>query len=222
MPSKKPNNSKPSRHPYLKGKNAIQLCIFVGANLAVFFALFVNLDFSAAAIDELWHRLTAKSGILGAIMPMLAIVLCGVFSDTWKARLVFWRWRDPLPGCRVFTELLSTDHRINKSALAEKLGEYPQKADEQNALWFNLYKKHGNVDKVLEAHKIYLLTRDMASISSLFVILFPLGVFAQNLKWEGAATYAAALLMQYVLSAISARNYGNRFVLNVLVEESQA
>lgn len=222
MPLKKPNSSNPSKQQYLKGKNAVQLCIFVGANLAVFFTLFVSNDFSATTVDQFWHRITAKDGLLAAIMPLLAIVLSGAFSDTWKARLVFWRWRDPLPGCRVFSDLVATDYRIDKTALAEKIGEYPRDADKQNALWFSLYKKHGDVEKVLESHKIYLLTRDMASISSLIVILFPLGVFAENFKWEAAAIYAAALLLHNVLIAISARNYGNRFVLNVLVEESQA
>lgn len=220
MPSKKSNGTKTSRQPYLKGKNAVHLCIFVGANLAVFFALLVNNDFSATSVDEFWHRVTAKDGLIAAIMPILAIVLCGVFGDTWKARLVFWRWSHTLPGCRVFTELLNTDPRIDVPALSTKLGQLPQGASEQNALWFRLYKKHGNNVKILEAHKTYLLTRDMASISALFVILFPLSVFAENFKWEIAVIYAAALLMQYILIAISARNYGNRFVLNVLAEES--
>ena len=66
-------------------------------------------------------------------------------------------------------------------------------AAKQNALWFSLYKKHGAVGKVIETHKIYLLTRDMASISSLFAILFPLGVFAESFKWEVTAIYVAAL-----------------------------
>jgi hypothetical protein len=222
MTSKNADTAKPSKQPYLKGKNAIQLCIFVGANLAVFLTLFLSNDFSATAVDQFWHRLSAKDGVLAALMPILAIILGGVFSDTWKARLVFWRWRDPLPGCRVFSELLATDYRTDKTALAEKLGDYPQEADKQNALWFSLYRKYGDVERVLESHKSYLLTRDMASISSLFAILFPLGVFAANLKWEVGVIYAAALLLQYVIIAISARNYGNRFVLNVLVEESQA
>lgn len=222
MPAKKANSSRSSKQPYLKGKNAVQLCIFVGANLAVFFAFLVSSGFSAATIDQFWHRVTARDGLLVAIMPILAVVLSGVFSDTWKARLVFWRWRDPLPGCRVFSELLATDHRIDKAALDKKLGGYPREPDKQNALWFSLYKRYGGVNKVLEAHRSYLLTRDMASISSLFVILFPLGVFGENFQWKTAAIYAAMLFLQYVLIAISARNYGNRFVLNVLVEESQA
>lgn len=222
MSKKNAKSSASAKQPYLKGKNALQLWTFAGANLAVFFALFVTGDFSAGAVDQFWHRVTAKDGILVAIMPILAIVLSGVFSDTWKARLVFWKWRHPLPGCRVFSELLATDYRINKAALAEKLGPYPQEPDKQNALWFELYKKHGGVEKVHEAHKIYLLTRDMASIATLFVILFPLGVFAENFDWKVAAMYAVALLLEYVLIAMSARNYGSRFVLNVLVEESQS
>jgi hypothetical protein len=216
------NGSKPSKRRWLQGENAVRLWIFLGANLAIFFALFVSGGLSAAAIDQFWHRVTTKDGLIAAIIPILAIVLSGVFSDEWKARLVFWRLRDPLPGCRVFSELLATDNRVKKEALANRLGVYPRDADKQNALWFSLYKIHGGLDTVLESQKIYLLTRDMASMSFLFLILFPLGVFAENLKWEVAAMYAVALLAQYVLIAISARNYGNRFVLNVLVEESYA
>jgi hypothetical protein len=221
MASKKSNNDETSKQPYLKGKNTVQLCIFVSANLAVFFALFVSDVFSMTSIDQSWDHVTAKDGLIAAMIPILSIVLTGVFSDTWKARLVFWRWRHPLPGCRVFTELLATDTRIDQSRLAKKLGAYPMNADEQNALWFSIYKKYRNMPAVLESHKIYLLTRDMTSLSSLFVFLLPFGVFAANFKWKIAAIYGCGLFLQYVLIAISARNYGNRFVLNVLVEESQ-
>ena len=62
----------------------------------------------------------------------------------------------------------------------------------------------------------------MASMSALFVLLFPTSVYAENYNPKVAAVYAGGLLLQYFLIAISARNYGNRFVLNVLVEESQA
>jgi len=222
MPPKKTGSSRSAKPRYLQRENAIKLWTFIGANLAVFFTLLVGNDFSVAAVDQFWHRVTAKDGIIAAIIPILAVVLSGVFSDTWKARLVFWRWHDPLPGCRVFSELLATDNRPNKEALANKLGEYPREPGKQNALWFGLYTKHCDLEKVLEAHKIYLLTRDMASISLVFVILLPIVVFAENLNWEVAVIYAASLVIQYALIAISARNHGNRFVLNVLVEESYA
>ena len=219
MPAKTTQSRTSAAQTYLKGRNALQLNVFIGANLAVFLALLVSNDFSASAVDGFWQRVTAKDGLIAAVIPILAIVLSGVFSDIWKARLVFWRWHHPLPGCRVFSHLLAVDDRIDKPALAKRLGNYPIEPDRQNALWFSLYKKHGQARTVSEAHRVFLLTRDMASISALFAILMPLGVFAQRMQWSTAATYAALLLVQFASCAIAARNYGNRFVLNVLVEE---
>ena len=223
MPKKNAEASTTPKQPFLMEKNAPQLWAFIGVNLAVFFALFATGGPSAGEVDQFWNRVTAKDGIILAVIPILAIVFNGVFSDTWKARLVFWKWSHPLPGCRVFSELLASDDRINKEALSAKLGPYPQEPDKQNALWFDLYKnRHGGVEKVLKAHRIYLLTRDMTSIAVLFVILLPAGFFAANIDGKVALIYAAVLLAQCFLIAVSARNYGNRFVLNVLVEESQS
>jgi hypothetical protein len=61
----------------------------------------------------------------------------------------------------------------------------------------------------------------MAALAALFIVLLSLGVFARSVDWRIAALYAAALFVQYVLVATAARNYGNRFVLNVLSEELQ-
>ena len=41
-----------------------------------------------------WRNLC---GIIAVLTPLLTIILAGLFSDTAKARLVFWRWRHPLP-----------------------------------------------------------------------------------------------------------------------------
>jgi len=221
MPPKKAKGAAPVRQPYLKGKNAVYLWTFIGANLAIFLSLFVSKGFAGASVDHFWRRVTAKDGIIAASLPILAIVLSGVLSDLGKARLVFWRWHNPLPGCRVFTELLSADPRIDVPALRRKLGELPQDPQAQNALWYGLYKKQSADIKISEAHRIYLLTRDMATISALFVVLFSIGVVAGSVDWKTVALYSVALITQYLLVASAARNYGTRFVLNVLSEESQ-
>jgi hypothetical protein len=163
---------------------------------------------------------TTKDGIIAACIPIVAIVLGGTLSDTGKARLVFWRWRNPLPGCRAFTELLSTDPRIDSAVLQRKHGEFPQEPHEQNALWYRLYKARKTVPSVWEAHKIYLLTRDLTIIAAVCTLLFSLGVIAAGVPWKVAMIYIVALLVQYVLVAVSAQNYGKRFVLNVLSEGS--
>jgi hypothetical protein len=210
--------AKPS-DPYLKGKNAIYLWSFLSVNLAIFLCLFVSKSLTVPMLDLSWKRVTMKDGIIAASIPLLAIVLSGVLGDTLKARVVFWRWKHPLPGCRVFTELMKDDPRIQPPLLRKKLGDLPRQPQAQNGLWFGLYERHSGARRVLEAHRIYLLTRDMAGLAFLFVVLLPLGVFLSSRHWAVAGLYAIALLVQYVLIATSARNYGNRFVLNVLVEE---
>jgi predicted LPLAT superfamily acyltransferase len=62
----------------------------------------------------------------------------------------------------------------------------------------------------------------MATISALFVALFSMGVVAGSLGWTVTALYTSALIAQYLLVATAARNYGTRFVLNILTEESQS
>jgi hypothetical protein len=109
MTPRKVSSISPTSEPYLKGKNAAYLWSFIGANIAIFLSLIVSRQFASASIDHFWQRVTTKDGIIAACIPILAIVLSGVLSDAGKARLVFWRWRNPLPGCRVFTQLIGTE-----------------------------------------------------------------------------------------------------------------
>ena len=222
MTIKTQNGAASAREPYLKGKNARYLWPFIGVNLAVFFSVLVTKGFAGPSVEHFWGRVTAKDGIIAASIPLLAIVLSGVLGDLGKTRLVFWRWHDPLPGCRAFTELIGTDPRIDVPALKKKLGRFPKGPQAQNALWYRLYKdRHGDV-KISEAHRIYLLTRDMTTIAALFVVLFPVGVAGVAVSWRTELLYSVALCAQYLLVATAARNYGVRFVLNVLSEVSQS
>jgi hypothetical protein len=221
-PKKANSRTTPAKEPYLKGKNAAYLWSFIGANLAIFLSLIVARQFATSSIDHFWQRVTAKDGIIAACIPILAIVLSGVVSDAGKARLVFWRWRNPLPGCRVFTDLIGTDPRIDAPALKRKLGEFPQDPQTQNNLWYRLYRAHKTTPLVWEAHKIYLLTRDLTTIAAVFAVLFSLGILATAIGWKIEALYIGALIVQYVLVASAAQNYGKRFVLDVLSEESSS
>ena len=218
MTAARPKRTITAKEPYLKGKNAAYLWLFIAINIAVFLCLFVGGSLTEASIDHFWHRVTMKGGIIAAGIPIVSIVLAGVLSDAAKARLVFWRWRYPLPGCRVFTELLNTDPRLDVPTLKKKLGDLPSEPRAQNALWFSLYRHHSAAPRVLEAQRVYLLTRDMTAMAGLFVVLLTGGVLGTS-GWKASAMYAVALLAQYFLIASSAKNYGRRFVLNVLSEE---
>lgn len=206
----------------LKSKNAVFLWLFIGVNFAVFLSVVVGAQLTYESVEHFWQRVSAKNGLIALCIPLATVVLNGVLGDMAKARLVFWRWKNPLPGCRAFSELVNTDPRIDVAALKAKHGAFPRSPKDQNALWFQIYKKHAAALTVSEGHRVYLLTRDMASLSLIFALVFPLCAFLSPIHRGVAFVYCAALLGQYLIVATSARNYGRRFVLNVLTEESHA
>ncbi|HEV2692322.1 MAG TPA: hypothetical protein VG347_05445 [Verrucomicrobiae bacterium] len=204
----------------LKTKNAAYFWTFITANLAVFWAVMVLSKCDYDAVNQLWHKITKKDGLLAVTMPLLAIVLNGFLDDQTKARLVFWRWKNPLPGCRAFSNLIRDDPRINVEKLKLKLGAFPRSPRDQNVLWYQIYKKNIKSVIVSDSHRIYLLTRDMAALSAVFIPALSTCTLLSACSLSLRTLYCVALFFQYFIVATSARNYGNRFVANVLAEES--
>ena len=62
----------------------------------------------------------------------------------------------------------------------------------------------------------------VAAYLILAAVLFSIGIVTASVGWKISVWYAGALVVQYGLVASAARNYGNRFVLDVLVEESSS
>ncbi|MBN2037292.1 MAG: hypothetical protein JW768_11165 [Chitinispirillaceae bacterium] len=210
-----------TNQPRLKGKNVWWLRLFIVVNSAIFLSVIIGKQLTMTSIDHFWQNLSAKDGLLALCFPLITIILNGVIGDLGKARLVFWRWRNPLPGCRAFSVIMQTDPRIDVARISTKLGSVPLEPKEQNAKWYHLYKTHVDKPIVIEAHRNYLLTRDITAIAALFVVVFSSGTFLSTIGWRLSVLYTVAILAQYLIVATSARNYGNRFVANVLVEESQ-
>ena len=126
--------------------------------------------------------------------------------------------KNPLPGCRAFTKLAPSDPRIYLKRLSASIGDLPELTSEQNAKWYSLYKEVQDELTVSEAHKAFLLYRDLTGISFLFLVfgtiaLIPAGASLINLMIHGAVCAA-----EYIVLSIVARNHGNRFVCNVMVE----
>lgn len=220
MKTKAATSNASAKEPYLKGKNALYLWSFVSVNVAIFLSLIVSRHFDSASIAHSWSQVTTKNGIIAVSIPLVTIILAGLLNDISKARLVFWKWRHPLPGTRVFSELISTDSRIDLTALKKVIRKFPRAPQEQNALWYKLYRKHKMTRSVWESHKVYLLTRDMSVIAALTALLFSVGVATAGADLRTTLIYFVLLTVQYALIAKAAHNYGNRFVLNVICEES--
>ena len=198
----------------LKDRNRWPLVTALGANLVVFIAAVQTGALfgprTEAFLEQLPHLVPA-----GAVV-ILAGLANGLLSANSKARLVFWRWADPLPGSRAFSHYMHCDPRIDVGALERKLGPFPTEPRAQNVLWYRLYKSVESEPAVVDAHRSFLLMRDYAAMSALLLLVAgPIGIRLIPRSMTGAA-YAALLLAQYLLARLAAANYGVRFVTTVL------
>ena len=109
------------------------------------------------------------------------------------------------------------DRRIDVAGVKRKHGPLPQKRDEQNRLWYRLYKAVASDRSVEDASKHYLLSRDAT-----FVALFMGFASSGALLWfgEGAtlkSVFAGVCLVAFLLVWRSARLAGQRLVTQVLI-----
>lgn len=125
-----------------------------------------------------------------------------------------------MPACRAFSQHMNKDPRIDPKKIKNYLPNLPTEPDEQNRVWYTLYKVHEDKPSVLNAHRNFLLMREIASLSFIFLITFGPSsfVFASSLKL--CISYMIGLSIIFFLVSQAARNYSIQFVTNVLAEES--
>lgn len=197
------------------------LYVFISANILLFWIISLKRSFSLDSLYLIANELSTPKSIFVILSPIIAVVLNGFLSNKIKEILVFWKLKNRLPGCRAFTNLAVEDHRIDVVALKRKIGKFPKDPTEQNRKWYKLYKGISDNNIVFESHRDFLFTRDLGAISFLFILIFiPIAYF----YWEDKNIrniYTGYLFLQYIGTAIAAKNYGNRFVCNVLAIVSQ-
>lgn len=202
----------------IKSTYTKQIWTLVVANFILFILCLISAD-AATSFSVVKWVLGARV-VLGAVGSIVPGILNGLLSSNIKARLVFWRWENPLPGCEAFSKYINRDYRITQQVLIARYHPLPSDAREQNALWYRIYKKHSEAPGVLDAHKNYLLYRDLSGIAALtFVILSVASVFLFPSFW-GALGFAVCILSEYMVLSHVARVAGQRFVCSVLAEDS--
>lgn len=160
--------------------------------------------------------LVLQNPLLAVGVHLSILVLNFVIPVDIKNVIIFWRLKNPLPGCRVFTELICKDPRVDIKELENKYGEFPTDPREQNTLWYKIYKDRQNEQIVLSSHGKWLLFREIASIALIFALLLsPIsGIIGCNTT---SAIYSVMLIMQYLLLKRAAVNAAERFTCNALV-----
>lgn len=154
------------------------------------------------------------------ILPILVLLMVNVLTHDIKSMLVYWKPLGVLPGCEAFSKYGPRDNRIDMSALKRNVGTLPTDSAEQNSKWYKLYKLVPNEPEVTEAHKLFLMYRDMAVMSIALVIITPGILLIAGAPIVTAALAAGVFSAQYIITAVSARWSGIRFVCNVLAIHS--
>lgn len=154
------------------------------------------------------------------LTPVLVLLFVNAVPHDIKSMLVYWRPRGVLPGSEAFTKHGPADPRIDMSALKNNVGALPTDPAAQNSMWYQLYKQVASETEVSDAHKLFLMYRDMAVMSLPMIVLVPVFINSTTTSPEALWLAAGLFLIQYALTALSARWSGIRFVCNVLAVHS--
>ncbi|MCY3769203.1 MAG: hypothetical protein OXG56_07570 [Gammaproteobacteria bacterium] len=164
--------------------------------------------------------MSIKDSIIGLAAPVAAFLLDGLLSADTKARLIYWRYRHPLPGSFAFSIHLEKEPRANPDQLVQEWGTFPEDPVEQNRLWYRVYRSVEKEIRVHEAHRAWLLSRDLTAYTILFLIIFGTATLLSNAPWAIEWWYLTALAVQCLTAIVAARTYGVRFVRTVLAVAS--
>lgn len=155
-----------------------------------------------------------------AIAPVAVLLLTSIVPAAVKDAFVFWRVRNAMPGHRAFSLHAQRDSRIDLQRLRENIGRFPKDPREQNTLWYRLYKKVEADLMIIFAHRNYLLFRDIAALSAVLVVVAPIILLVLGAALPAIWSSFCLFAIQYLATALAARNHGNRLVTNVLALHS--
>lgn len=202
----------------LKEQNRWQLWLIVAANSLFLYTVVQANEIEVSGLKAIF---TDASNILPVgIALIVTTVLNGLLSANAKARLVFLRWHNALPGHRAFSQYAKADPRIDLAALEKLHGsQLPNDPIEENKVWFRMYKTVENAPAVLQVHRDFLLLRDYTGLAALFLVIFGgVGIYAIESQ-RTCVIYLVILVIQYLLVRQAASNYGIRMVTTVLAEK---
>ena len=202
----------------IKSRYRGRLKAFVALIALLVFAVFSGSDVLGAIQVRQWTALVDLKLMLCLVLPLATLILDGIVTPDFKAVLVYWKWRNPLPGHEAFTVHGQEDDRVDMDALEAEYGPLPTDSAEQNLRWYKLSKATEDRASVDEAHYAWLLTRDLTNLSlSLLIVSVGLGVALRVGGWDWIVLVSAQALLYVVLRQVAA-NKGIRFVTTVLAE----
>ena len=199
----------------LKEQNNWKLWLIAAANTLFFYGVLISNQISVHGLETVFSE--APSLLPIGFAGIIATVLNALPSSTTKARLVYLRWSDALPGHRAFSHYAPRDLRIGMGDLIDLFrGNLPTEPRVQNTEWYKLFVTVQNEPRVYDVHRDFLMLRDYTSLAALCLVTFgPLG-FVLFATARTAEIYLLVLVVQFVVVRQAAANCGIRMVTNVL------
>ena len=182
------------------------------------FAVFAGGDAVEAILEGRWTALVSLKQLLLLALPFATLILDGIVTPHFKAVLVYWKWRNPLPSHQAFSLHGKADKRVDMRALEQEHGRLPTDPVEQNLLWYKLSKATADEPSVDEAHYAWLLARDLTSLSFILLIISAgLTAAVRVGGWEWVVMFGTQVALYVAMRQVAA-NKGTRFVTTVLAE----
>lgn len=207
----------------LKDRNikdySLYLKAFMLVNLVITYFIMISGDLNYADTWSYIENLDIEDGVFAAIAALITFVANGLLPSKFKAVLVFWSIVNPLPSFRAFTHHIS-DTRVDRIVLEAKYGALPTEPVAQNRLWYQMFKPVEFDPMIFDSHRNYLISRDLTGLAFLFLVIYPFAIWMSKAPWRVLWIYFGYLAIQYLILSIVSRNYGNRFVCNVLAKQS--
>ena len=206
---------------YIKSENRKWLIGYFLLHIVIFALFSILIDFSLIDADQLISRLKNPQGFILLTASILIIAMEGIFKNAIKEFFVFWKFKNRLPGHRAFSHIGPSDPRIDMERIRRLFPRgLPVDPKEQNNEWFLLYRQYQDELQVFHSQKAFLLTRDLTSLTVVFIPLSILGHFLLRSKLLMLIYHLLIFLLFFAVISLSARHYGERFVANVLAEVS--
>jgi hypothetical protein len=198
-----------------KVKNLPMIAGYIFGNLWILYLIIWG-----HAPDLRWTGDLSKVIPAGVASTIVAVALTELIGGDWKARLVFRKWTNPLPGSEAFTEYGPNDARVDMDVLKKRFGALPKENAEQNRLWYKILKLNETRPSVAYAHQYWLLMRDLASITPFLIVATGIAAYVKDVPPKGWGVAVAMLIAELLLAIGSACSLGEDLVRNVLAEES--
>ena len=205
-----------------------ELCVYVIVNILMIIYESGMLDIIISILQESIILKVAQI-ILGSTALYTILYLCIIIADSiipgkWKMKFI-WLFSE-MPGEVIFTKIReqNNDKRFTANGVLQKYNNVydvidtetdKQKIREfQNANWYKIYQDNENKPQVFNAHREFLLFRDM-SVLTIFIIIGTSIFYLYNTYTMHCWVFII-LIIELCITWLIARSKGRRFVYNVI------